>query len=230
LTGAPNLIRVDCHNHTYYSPDSILSPATMVRRAKNRGLKAIGVTDHYTVRGGLVAREIAAKRYPELRVIVGEEVLTTRGDLLGLFLSEDIPSGLTPDEVIDRIHAQGGLAGAPHPFDTYRSALGDEVMAAIVAKLDFIEGLNARMVRGEANDKAQEFAKAHDKPMSAASDAHSPREVARCYVEMPNFETPQDFLKSLRAGTLRGHLSSPLIHLISRFAVTRRKLGWRPPA
>ncbi len=230
MIGAPNLIRADCHNHTYYSPDSILSPATMLRRAKNRGLKAIGVTDHYTVRGGLKAREIAAKRYPELRVIVGEEVLTTKGDLLGLFLSEDIPSGLTPDEAIDRIHAQGGLAGAPHPFDPLRSALGDEVMRAIVDELDFIEGLNARMVRSAHNQEAQEFAKAHDKPMSAASDAHSAREVARCYVEMPGFETPLDFLNSLRAGTLRGHLSSPLIHLISRFAVTRRKLGWRPPA
>lgn len=225
-----NLIRVDCHNHTHYSPDSILSPGTMISRAKSRGLSVICVTDHNTVRGGVKAREVAAERYPEVRVIVGEEVHTSDGEVLGLFLSEDIPRGLTPDEAIDRIHAQGGLAGAPHPFDTYRSSLGDEVTAAIVDKLDFIEGLNARMVRGEANDKAQEFAKAHNKPMSAASDAHSPREVARCYVEMPNFETPQDFLKSLRAGTLRGRLSSPLIHLISRFAVTRRKLGWRPPA
>jgi predicted metal-dependent phosphoesterase TrpH len=230
LTDTARLIRVDCHNHTYYSPDSICSPGTMLRRAKKRGLNVIAVTDHYTVRGGLKAREIAAKKYPELRVIVGEEVLTSKGDLLGLFLSEDIPSGLEPLEAIDRIHVQGGIAGAPHPFDRYRSALGHEVMDAIVDKLDFIEGLNARMVRSENNDEAQEYAREHNKPMSAASDAHSPREVARCYVEMPDFETPQGFLRSLGSGTLRGHLSSPLIHLISRFAVTRRKLGWRPPA
>lgn len=224
-----NVIHADCHNHSYYSPDSILSPQTMLARARARGLSAIAVTDHYTVRGGLVAREIAAKRYPELRVIVGEEVLTSKGDLLGLFLSEDIPTGLSPDEAIDRIHAQGGLAGAPHPFDTHRSALRD-TLPSIAGKLDFIEGLNARMVEGRHNDMAQDFAKAQNLPMSAASDAHSPREVGRCYVEMPDFETPPQFLESLRAGTLRGDLSSPMIHLISRFAVTRRKLGWRPPA
>jgi predicted metal-dependent phosphoesterase TrpH len=226
---SPSLIRVDCHNHTNYSPDSILSPATMLWRARKRGLNVICVTDHNTVRGGLVARELAATKAPEVRVIVGEEVLTTKGDLLGLFLTEDIESGLTPDEAIDRIHAQGGLAGAPHPFDPFRTSLRDH-MPSIVPRLDFIEGLNARMVRAEHNDHAQEFARAHDKPMSAASDAHSPREIARCYVEIPPFETPQDFLRSLRAGTLRGHLSSPLIHLISRYATIRRKLGWRPPA
>ena len=229
VTDAPRVIRVDCHNHTYYSPDSILSPRTMLARAKARGLNVIAVTDHYTVRGGLVAREIAAKRYPELRVIVGEEVLTTKGDLLGLFLSEDIPTGLAPGEAIDRIHSQGGIAGAPHPFDTHRSALGN-VLPSIAGKLDFIEGLNARMVESKHNDMAQEFAKAHNLPMSAASDAHSPREIARCYVEMPDFETPAQFLESLRSGTLRGRLSSPMIHLISRYAKLRRALGWRPPA
>ncbi len=223
------LIRVDCHNHSYYSPDSILPPKTLLARAKSRGLSAIAVTDHYTVRGGLVAREIAAKRYPGVRVIVGEEVLTTKGDLLGLFLSEDIPSGLTPDEAIDRIHAQGGIAGAPHPFDTHRSALGD-VLPEIADKLDFIEGLNARMVQSRHNDLAQKFAAEHGLPMSAASDAHSPREIGRCYVEMPDYETPGQFLEALRGGKLRGRLSSPLVHLISRYAVMRRKLGWRPPA
>ena len=86
------------------------------------------------------------------------------------------------------------------------------------------------MVKGEHNDQAQDYAKAHGLPMSAASDAHSPREIARCYVEMPDFETPAQFLESLRAGKLRGRLSSPLIHLVSRYAMLRRALGWRPPA
>lgn len=229
MTGAPNLIRVDCHNHTYCSPDSILSPATMLRRAKSRGLNAICVTDHNTVRGGLVAREIAAKRFPDVRVIVGEEVRTADGEVIGLFLSEDIPRDLSAAETIERIHSQGGIAGAPHPFDPYRTSLRNH-MQSLIGKLDFLEGLNARMVRGEHNEQAQEFARMHDKPLSAASDAHSPREVARCYVEMPDFDSPQDFLQSLRSGTLRGHLSSPLIHLISRYAAIRQKLGWRPPA
>ncbi|MEX0681886.1 MAG: PHP domain-containing protein [Dehalococcoidia bacterium] len=221
------LIRADCHNHTHYSPDSILSPRTMVRRAESRGLNVICVTDHNTVRGGLKAREVAAQGYPLVRVIVGEEVRTRDGEVLGLFLTEDIPRDLSADETIDRIHAQGGIAGAPHPFDPYRTALRD-AMPALVGKLDFIEGLNARMIRSEHNDQAREFARSHDIPRSAASDAHSPREVARCYVEMPDFSTPQEFLLSLRSGTLHGRLSSPLIHLISRYSTIRRRLGLGP--
>lgn len=230
MSDPPRLVRVDCHNHTYYSPDSILPPGTMLRRAKARGLNVIAVTDHNTVRGGIVAQELAAKRFPELRVVVGEEVRTADGEVLGLFLSQDIPRDLSAVETIERIHVQGGLAGAPHPFDPYRSGLREAGLRAVEGKLDFIEGLNARMVRGENNDQAQEYAKAQGLPMSAASDAHSPREVGRCYVEMPDFETPTQFLESLRAGTLRGRLSSPLIHLISRYATLRRALGWRPPA
>jgi predicted metal-dependent phosphoesterase TrpH len=230
MTDSPHLIRVDCHNHSYYSPDSILPPKTMLWRARRRGLGVIAVTDHDTVRGGLVAQELAAKRFPELRVIVGEEVRTADGEVLGLFLSQDIPRDLSAIETIERIHAQGGLAGAPHPFDTYRSGLRAEGLALVEGKLDFIEGLNARMVNGKHNDQAQAYAKAHGLPVSAASDAHSPREIARSYVEMPDFETPAQFLESLRAGRLRGRLSSPLIHLVSRYAMLRRILGWRPPA
>lgn len=230
MTDPPRRIRVDCHNHTYYSPDSILSPATMLRRAKQRGLNVIAVTDHNTVRGGLVARELATKRYPEQRIIVGEEVRTADGEVLGLFLSKDIPRDLSAVETIERIHSQGGLAGAPHPFDPYRSGLRKAGLGLVEGKLDFIEGLNARMVRGENNDQAQDYAKTRGLPMSAASDAHSPREVGRCYVEMPDFETPAQFLESLRAGKQRGRLSSPLIHLVSRYAMLRRTLGWRPPA
>ncbi|HEY8768189.1 MAG TPA: PHP domain-containing protein [Dehalococcoidia bacterium] len=230
MTDGPGLIRVDCHNHTYYSPDSILSPETMLRRARERDLDVIAVTDHNTVRGGLVAQELAAKRYPELRVIVSEEVRTADGEVLGLFLSQDIPRDLGAAETIERIHVQGGIAGAPHPFDPYRSGLRKAGLGLVEGKLDFIEGLNARMIRSENNDQAQDYAKAHGLPMSAASDAHSPREVGRCYVEMPDFETPAQFLESLRAGKLRGRLSSPLIHLVSRYAMLRRTLGWRPPA
>jgi predicted metal-dependent phosphoesterase TrpH len=230
LTDGPRLIRVDCHNHSYYSPDSILPPKTMLWRARRRRLDVIAVTDHNTVCGGLVAQELAAKRYPELRVIVGAEVRTADGEVLGLFLSQDIPRDLGAVETIERIHAQGGVAGAPHPFDPYRSGLREAGLHLVEGKLDFIEGLNARMVRGENNDQAQDYAKARGLPMSAASDAHSPREVGRCYVEMPDFETPAQFLESLRAGKLRGRLSSPLIHLVSRYAMLRRALGWRPPA
>lgn len=226
MTDAP-LIRADLHNHTWYSTDSILSPDDLLRRARSRGVNVIAVTDHNTARGGLAVRELAAKSFPEVRVIVGEEVRAREGEVLGLFLTEDVPRDLSAAETIERIHEQGGLAGAPHPFDPFRHGLDDNI-ETLADQLDFVEGLNARMTRAAYNDKAREFAATRSLPISAASDAHSPQEVGRCYVEMPDFATPQEFLESLREGTLRGRVSSPLIHLVSRYAKLRRALGWKP--
>jgi predicted metal-dependent phosphoesterase TrpH len=220
-------IRADLHNHSYYSPDSILSPVKMLEKARHQRLDVIAVTDHNTIRGGVAVRDLAAKRDPDIRVIVGEEVRTQKGEVLGLFLTEEVPRDLSPEETIDRIHAQGGLAGAPHPFDPFRGSLGD-YLYRVYEQLDFIEGLNARMIREGHNDTAQEFAREHSIPTSAASDAHSPREIGRCFVEMADFGTPQEFIASLKAGRLVGRLSSPLIHLISRYSTIRRRLGWNP--
>lgn len=223
-----DLIRADLHNHSHFSPDSIASPMHILRRALARKLDVIAITDHNTTRGGVALRDLVAKQNAPIRVIVGEEVKTSEGEILGLFLTEDIPRDLTAAETIERIHAQGGVAGAPHPYDPLRSGLDPEVLEAVAGSLDFIESLNARMVFKSANDKACDFATAHDMPMSAASDAHSPREIGRAYVKMPPFETPQEFVASLRGGSLHGRLSSPFIHWISRYAVIRRKLGWSP--
>ena len=114
MTDAP-LIRADLHNHSYYSPDSVASPAELIRKAKARRIDVLAVTDHDTTRGGLVAQELAAKRFPEVRVIVGEEVRTRDGEILGLFLSEEVPPGLSAEETLARIKGQGGVAGAPPP-------------------------------------------------------------------------------------------------------------------
>ena len=221
---APKLIRADLHNHTYYSPDSILSPKQVVERARRAGLDCIAITDHNTVRGGLAVREIA----DGFQVIVGEEVRTADGEVLGLFLTEDVPRGLSARETVALIKEQGGLVGVPHPFDHLRSALNEAEMEALIGEIDFIEALNSRIVFAVHNKLALEFARRHDKPVSAASDAHSAREVGRSYVEMPPFTGPGDFLDSLRSGRLVGRLSSPLIHMVSRYAKLRHALGWNP--
>jgi len=225
-TQGQRLIRADLHNHTHFSPDSILSPQRFVERARRRGLDCIAVTDHDTLRGAPAVREAAVAA--GLRVIVGEEIRTAEGEVLGLFLDEEVPRGLSPEETIERVKAQGGLAGVPHPYDHLRSALNSGALARVVDRLDFIEALNARMVFASNNDEARDYALKHSLPMSAGSDAHSPLEVGRVYVEMPDFNDPRSFLDSLRAGRLVGRLSSPLVHLISRYAVLRRLLGWRP--
>lgn len=220
----PKTVRVDLHNHTHYSRDSILSPAHFVREARRRGLDCVAVTDHNTIRGALALREST-----DFPIIVGEEVRSADGEVLGLFLSEEVPKGLSGRETIERIKAQGALVGIPHPFDGQRLALRREHMEKLIGQIDFIEGFNSRMVFASGNDKAVEFARAHGVPVSAGSDAHSPLEVARAYVEMPAFESPADFMAALRQGRLGGRLSSPFVHLISRYARLRRLLGWKPP-
>ena len=217
------LIRVDLHNHTYYSPDSILSPRLFVREARRRGLDVVAVTDHNTISGALAVRELS-----EQPVIIGEEIRSADGEIIGLFLSEEIPKALAASETIARIKEQGGLVGVPHPFDSLRSALDQDVMLALIDQIDFIEALNARMVFSAHNDKARDFADAHALLTTAGSDAHSPWEVGRCYVEMPPFEGPRDFIAALRQGRLTGRLSTPFVHLISRYAYLRRAFGWKP--
>jgi len=216
-------VRVDLHNHTHYSPDSILSPKRFIREVGRRGLDVVAVTDHNTIRGALAVRELA-----DFPVIVGEEVRSKDGEILGLFLSEEIPRGLSAGDTIALIKDQGGIVGVPHPFDSFRSALREDSLLACIDQIDFIEGLNARMVFASHNDKAREFAKDRGLPVSAGSDAHSPWEVGRVWAEIPPFEGATDFVTALRQGRLVGRLSTPLVHLISRYAHLRRALGWKP--
>jgi predicted metal-dependent phosphoesterase TrpH len=226
MSGAPppaTLIRADFHNHTHFSPDSILTPKQFVREARLRGLTTAAVTDHNTILGALAIRDTA-----DFPFIVGEEIKSADGEILGLFLSEDVPRDLPASETIARIKHQGGVVGVPHPFDPLRSALRQDVLLALIEQIDFIEALNARMVFSSQNDKARAFASEHGLPTTTGSDAHSSGEVARVYVEMPPFEGPRDFVAALRQGHLKGRLSSPFVHLISRYAYLRRALGWKP--
>jgi len=228
MTGE-HTIRADLHNHTHFSPDSILSPEQLVERCLARGINCIAVTDHNTVRGGLeVSRIVAEREILDLRVIVGEEVRSADGEILGLFLTSDVPRGLSGNETIERIKLQGGIVGVPHPFDHLRSALNYQRMVALVDQIDFIETLNARVVFKSHNRKAQGFAIDHGLAGSAASDAHSPWEIGRAYVDMQGFDGPGDFVDKLREGKAGGGVSTPLIHMVSRFAALRRRLGWRP--
>ena len=106
------VLRVDLHTHTHYSPDSILSPRRFVETCRRKGINCVAVTDHNSIRGALAGRELA-----DFRVIVGEEIETAGGQVLGLFLEEEVRPGLSPEETIERVRAMGGLVGVPHRID-----------------------------------------------------------------------------------------------------------------
>lgn len=217
-------LRIDLHTHTHYSPDGITSPKRFVEACRRKRLTCVAVTDHNTIRGALAVKEAA-----DFRVIIGEEIRSSEGEIIGLFLSEEVPPELSARETIERIRAQGGLVSLPHPTDRFRGGVGGEGLARLAPLVDIVEVMNARTTVGRDNDAATRLAEEHGLVGVAVSDAHSPWEMGRAYVEAPDFEGPQEFLEALRWGTLVGRPSSPLVHLISRYATLRRKLGWRPP-
>ena len=175
----------DLHCHTSHSFDSLSDPAKVVKAAAQRGLTHLAITDHDRIDGALVARDAAP---PELAVIVGEEIRTADGDLIALWIEERIPSGLPAEETIERIHAQGGLAGVPHPFDRLRGSAakdGMERLERLAPLVDYVEAYNSRVPFGSANQQASLFAHQHGLPGIAVSDAHTILEVGISYTVLP---------------------------------------------
>ena len=214
-------MRIDLHCHTKYSPDSLTTIDSLLRWMDRRELDMVAITDHNTIAGALDFHSRAPDRF-----LVGEEIKTTRGELLALFIGEEVPPGLSIQETMARVRAQGGLVGVSHPLDRVRSdAVGRDVLDEIHAQLDFVEVLNARTTFRGDNQQARELAAGWGLPGSAGSDAHASCEVGKAYVELASFDGPAAFLEGLAQGQVRGGLSNPLVHLFSRYATWRRRLG-----
>ena len=212
-------MRIDLHCHTYHSRDSLMTYDALLRSMDRRGIDMIAVTDHNTIAGALALHARAPDRF-----VIGEEIKTTQGELIALFLIDEVPPGLSPEETISHIHAQGALVGASHPFDRLRGdAIGLANLERIRAELDFLEVFNARMTFSRDNRLAREMAARWGLPGSAGSDAHSPSEVGRAYVDMVAFDGPQEFLDSLALGQIGGRLSSPIVHFYSSYAKLRKR-------
>lgn len=203
-------IRLDMHTHTEYSADSRTALASFVRAAATVGLGAVCITDHHTIDGALRLREMDLP----FRLIVGEEIFSEGGEIIGLFLTERIPPHLSIAETMHRIHAQGGLVYIPHPFSRNRRRhlkLAD--LVAHAAAIDAIEVFNAREIATNSNVKALAFAIAQDKPGGVGSDAHRAVELGRAYVEIDDFASSAELLAALRGGVVMGSRSSMSVHV-----------------
>jgi predicted metal-dependent phosphoesterase TrpH len=220
---ADGLLRIDLHTHTHYSPDGVASPRAFVSACKRKGLNCVAVTDHNTIEGALKVRDLAP-----FQVIIGEEIKSTEGEVIGLFLTEAVPPGLSAEETIARVRAQGGFVSLPHAVDRFRGGVGRERFQRLALLSDMVEVMNARTTVHEDNHEAARLAKEHGLIPVSVTDAHSTWELGRAYTEAPPFETKDGFLDALRQGRPVGTPATPLVHTISRFAVFRRKLGWRP--
>jgi predicted metal-dependent phosphoesterase TrpH len=215
-------VKVDLHIHTEYSPDCLTTLPDVLLWARRRGLGAVAITDHDAIDGAL-----ALQRMTDLPVIVGEEVHTLEGELIGLFIQEAIPPWLSARDTAERIHEQGGLVYIPHPFDGLRgSAMAAEALPELLDVIDVVEGLNARVMRDADNAQAMAWAEQHRLAVGAGSDAHHGREIGQAFVEMPSFSDAREFLDALRVGRIEGGRSSSLVHLYSTWArLCRRLLG-----
>jgi len=194
-------VRVDCHLHTAASGDAVTTLDQLADRVAQAGVGVVCITDHNETSAALtaVARGIGA------RVIVGEEIRTRAGDLIGLFLAERIPYVLPVIEAAGRIREQGGLVYLPHPFDPVRSSLGAAAASLCAAGLaDVVEVFNAKIADQTLNGRAAALAARWGLPGGAGSDAHDPPGVGAAYLEMPDFDGPASFLASLAVARVVG--------------------------
>ncbi len=212
------MIKADLHIHTCYSIDCFTSLDAIVERCLLVGIGCVAVADHNTIEGALKLRALAP-----FKVIVAEEVQTPEGEIMGLFLSERVPPGLSPQETITRIRSQGGLVGIPHPFGRTLSPNSNNLTSAeVLSQVDIIEAYNSRTPLSRNNISAQRLAVEQGKAASAGSDAHTADEIGRAYVEMPEFEGPADFLNALARGCIHGQKSGYTVHFFSTWARIRK--------
>ena len=190
--GGRPLLRVDLHLHSEYSPDSSSSLESLVARCHELGLDRIALTDHNTAEGALELARLA----PEL-AIVAEEVRTSEGEVVGLFITETIAPRQSPEKTMDLIHEMGGLTYVVHPFDRNRASWSPHRLAELVEWVDVVEVYNP-WAGSSANQAAAAFASEFGKPTAVGSDAHGLAELGRSWMEVETFAGAADFLEKLR--------------------------------
>jgi predicted metal-dependent phosphoesterase TrpH len=218
LTEIP--VRVELHLHTSASIDSLVGIEKLLQHCEKIGIDRVAITDHNVIEAALEAKALA----PE-RVIVGEEIETTQGELIGYFMTEWVPPALEPLETISRLRAQGAVISVPHPFDTARGPRWQEAdLLAVIPHVDAIETFNARCLSNGPNERAAAFAREHGLLKTVGSDAHSLYEVGRASLMMQGFNDAESFKTALRDAEPMTNLSPVFVHFFSRFAVFKKTL------
>jgi glycosyltransferase involved in cell wall biosynthesis len=215
-----DFIHVDLHMHTDHSPDCATPVPTLLDTASRVGLGAIAVTDHNEISGALEARELANG----IKVIVAEEIKTAdQGEVIGLFIEEKIPRGMTLQETIAEIRRQGGLVYVPHPFDRMHSVPDYEHLLDVVEEIDAIEVFNPRVAFTAFNDEAARFAAKYRIVAGAGSDSHVAQGLGSVKIRMRDFDGPEEFLESLRDADIVRKRQSLLYVQALKFIQTRGK-------
>ncbi|MDO9546089.1 MAG: PHP domain-containing protein [Pelolinea sp.] len=209
-------ITAELHCHSIYSHDSSNQLEDLIQTARERGIERLAITDHNTIAGALLAKKLA----PEL-IVVGEEVHTERGELIGYYMKEEIPRGLSVKETLRRFKDQGAFISIPHPFDLWRHGWRSEELLELLPEVDAVEVLNARCLLKVHNINALAFSKKYNKPMLAGSDAHTLLEVGLAVTRLPVFNSAEEMRVSVEESQIDGRMLSVGDHL-----KTSLQVGW----
>lgn len=213
------MFKVDLHTHSIASPDGGISAQQYAHLLDSGVLDAVAVTDHNTI-------NFALQLHQELgdKIIVGEEIMTSHGEIIGLYLTETIPGGLSPDETIQRIQAQGGLVYIPHPFETIRSGMGPHMLEQIADKIDIIEICNGRAFLQNRSSQTVLWARLNNITGAASSDAHGSRGVGKTYSSLAELPTKETLVSLLQRATHHTGRPSPRALLYPKYHRLRKKI------
>jgi hypothetical protein len=212
------------HVHTSYSHDADVTPAQVIETARQQGVDCLAITDHDEIAGALEARQIGG-----VQVIVGQEISSADGHVIGLFLQEQVPPGLSAEQTAERIRAQGGLVLAPHPFtilcpESLQSAIG-----RLLPWLDAVEVCNAQDFLPWENTRARRFAQRHGITPYVGSDSHLRGHLAAAHQLIPAFDGAAGFLDALRRAELHPGCFGPGYFAVMGIRQAREKLLGRQP-
>jgi predicted metal-dependent phosphoesterase TrpH len=214
------MLKLEFHCHTNASKDSLTRPEDLVKAARKKGLDRLVITDHNSIAGAVAAQRLD----PEL-VIVGEEIMTTRGEILAAYVTEEIPAGLTPLETIRILREQGAFISVSHPFDAWRKGGWKEMdLLEIIPHVDAIEIFNSRCMDPRFNQRAMTFAEKHNLPGTVGSDAHAIFEVGKSVVWLDPFQGPDGMREVIRQAKYQMKLSPWWVHFVSTYAKRKKKM------
>ncbi|MFZ5366167.1 MAG: PHP domain-containing protein [Patescibacteria group bacterium] len=218
-------MRCDLHIHSFASYDCLIDRKAILDACRKKKIQALAITDHNEIYGA-----IRLKRELPLKVIVGEEINTKEGEIIGLFLERKIEPGLSLKDTIEQIRLQKGLVYVPHLLDSStgrRSSLTLKSILSCLGEIDILEVFNSRTFSKEANYQAQKLAFRYQKLMGAGSDAHLSNEIGLAGVEIEDFDDQNDFLKKLKRSTVFGKSSPFYVYLITKLIRFRKSITRR---
>jgi len=198
--GRTKALKADLHMHTRHSSDSNISPEDILKQARLKGLDVVGVTDHNTTQGALETKKLAAKFFPGLVVLVGQEVRTNEGEIIVFGIGGRLPKKMPLEATLEDARKKGGFIIVPHPFDKIRGGIGKKNLQKVMNHVDAVEVLNSKSILKRFNKNAREFAEANKLPMVAGSDAHMQQYIGTCYTMIMSAPNEKEIYKAIRSG------------------------------